>query len=366
MKSYTLKLTSGTTYKLYDGTTLVSDADLTTLFATAGSAYVSFGFNGGTPTATDELTITNSSDTAVITNTGLTDAIEENKNYKATWSANATAFDSLEALGGVAMDESQLSNLMGKIKSAGGGSSSTLSDGQNLWELDTGLYYQPNSTTVNLSYTSASSTTPNKNTIPATGYGCSWFVLKKSADQTEIVKYSSSGVFGIFDRNANGHFIANPTTGVRLTYESQYMYGPVQIKENWYSSNDSGSAAPASAAWFLDKWIIGTQQRGTSYPSPLAWTAIGTGSSYTKRALQVTLNISETGLTIPADTWTSLGITMPTNFIPTTTMLGSVTANNNGTFEAGLVRVNTDGTVEVHTSGATTDIYGSIVFPVAA
>lgn len=116
MKNYILKLSSGTTYKLYDGATLVSDANLTTLFTTAGSAYFSFDFNEGTPSATDELTITNSSDTAVITNTGLTDAIAENKNYKGTWSANATAFDTFSVLGGVAMDESQISNLMGKIK----------------------------------------------------------------------------------------------------------------------------------------------------------------------------------------------------------------------------------------------------------
>lgn len=115
----------------------------------------------------------------------------------------------------------------------------------------------------------------------------------------------------------------------------------------------------------VKNWLYG-QSASSTADAVLAWTSIGTGSSYTKRALQTTLNISEANLTIPADTWTSLGITMPTEYCPTITMLGAVTANNNGTFEPGLVRVNTDGTVEVHTSNATTDIYGSIVYPTAS
>lgn len=99
-------------------------------------------------------------------------------------------------------------------------------------------------------------------------------------------------------------------------------------------------------------------------PSVLGWTAIGNGSKYTKRALQVTLNIAEDNLTIAANTWTSVGLTMPTNFRPSEVIYGSVAASDGTTMETGLVRVNTDGTVEVKTTNATTDIYGSIVFPV--
>jgi len=117
MKTYTLKLktTSTTNYNLYDGTTLVSDTDLGTLFGSAGEAYFAFDFNSLTPTNLTSLTILNSNDTAVITNTGLS-GIAENKNFKGTWSASATAFDSFTLLGGVAMDEAQLSKLVGLAK----------------------------------------------------------------------------------------------------------------------------------------------------------------------------------------------------------------------------------------------------------
>lgn len=118
MKTYTLKLTSGTTYKLYDGTTLVTDAALTTLFGSAGAAYFVFDFDGGTPTTTTDLTITDSSDATVITNTGLT-GIAEGKNFKGEWSASATAFDTFVALTGKTLDEAELGFLMGKIKEAG-------------------------------------------------------------------------------------------------------------------------------------------------------------------------------------------------------------------------------------------------------
>lgn len=121
MENYILKLNSGTEYKLYKGTTLVSDADLTTLFGTAGEMYLSFDFNSGTPSDLTTLTITDSSDVAVISNSNLTDTIAEGKNYKATWSNSATTFDTFTELEGKALDESQLSFLMGKIKDAGEG-----------------------------------------------------------------------------------------------------------------------------------------------------------------------------------------------------------------------------------------------------
>lgn len=120
MKQYILKLktTSTTNYALYDGTTALTDAQLTTLFTTAGSAYFTFDFDSLTPSATNAITIVDSSDTAVVTNTNLTDTIVETKDFKGTWSASATAFDTFVALSGVAMDEAQLSDLMGKIKEA--------------------------------------------------------------------------------------------------------------------------------------------------------------------------------------------------------------------------------------------------------
>ena len=114
MKTYILKLNSGVDYKLYDGSILVSDADLATLFATAGEGYFTFDFNSGTPSALTNFTISDSNDTVVITQTSA--AVAEGPNYKGTWSASATAFDTFDKLGGVAMDEAELSFLMGKTK----------------------------------------------------------------------------------------------------------------------------------------------------------------------------------------------------------------------------------------------------------
>ena len=124
MSQYILKLTYGVAYRLYSGTTAVSDTDLTALFATAGSAYFSFDFDGGTPSSTDSLQIIDGTDSAILSNNGLSDAIVENKNYKGTWLTSATTFDSFSELSGKSLDESQVSFLMKEIK----GNTSTLED----------------------------------------------------------------------------------------------------------------------------------------------------------------------------------------------------------------------------------------------
>lgn len=114
MKQYILKLTSGTSYRLYQGSTLVSDTDLTALFATAGSAYFDFDFDGNTPSSTDTLQVVDSNSVTVMSNTGVT--VAEGKNYKGSWSNAASTFDDFVELSGKALDESQLSFLMRKIK----------------------------------------------------------------------------------------------------------------------------------------------------------------------------------------------------------------------------------------------------------
>ena len=152
MKTYILKLktTSTTNYNLYDGTTLVSDSDLATLFGSAGSAYFTFDFNEGTPTNTTSLTILNSQDTAVMTNTGL-EGITEDRNFKGVWADSATAFTSFALLKGVAMDEAELTTLVGMVKNAGGIKTLTSADynyhygsmtddGVALWLLNDSFY----------------------------------------------------------------------------------------------------------------------------------------------------------------------------------------------------------------------------------
>lgn len=121
MEQYTLKLSSGTSYRLYLGSTLVTDSSLNTLLATAGSAYFSFDFNGSSPSSTATLQIVDSNDQIILSNSGVN--IVEDKNYKGTWSNMASTFDSFVELSGKALDESQVSFLMKKIKEPVGTSS---------------------------------------------------------------------------------------------------------------------------------------------------------------------------------------------------------------------------------------------------
>lgn len=120
MANYTLKLTADNTtnYRLYSGGTLVSDADITTLFATAGEAYFTVDLDSLTPTNLTALNIINSTDTVVVSNTGLT--LVDGKNFKGTWGNSATSFTSFAELAAYGLDESQLAQLVGKIPSAGG------------------------------------------------------------------------------------------------------------------------------------------------------------------------------------------------------------------------------------------------------
>lgn len=156
MKTYILKLktTSTTNYNLYDGTTLVSDSDLATLFGSAGSAYFTFDFNEGTPTNTTSLTILNSQDTAVMTNTGL-EGIAEDRNFKGVWADSATAFTSFTLLKGVAMDEAELTTLVGMVKNAGGIKTLDYAGGttHDAWTLDAGIYCLQNTTGAGQSWT---------------------------------------------------------------------------------------------------------------------------------------------------------------------------------------------------------------------
>jgi len=113
MEQYTLKLSQGTSYKLYEGTTLMPDIELEALFASNDSAYFIFDFDGGTPSSTTTVQIVDSTDEMIIEKTGV--SISEDRNYKGTWSG-ATTFDSFETLNGKSLDEYQVKFLMSEIK----------------------------------------------------------------------------------------------------------------------------------------------------------------------------------------------------------------------------------------------------------
>lgn len=187
MKTYMLKLSSGTAYKLYDGTTLVTDADLGTLFGAAGSAYFVFDFDSGTPSDLTAVSITNSSDTEVMGITGLAaGTVKENYNFKGAWDGATTTFTSFTQLTGQAMDEAQLGFLMGKMKeslgdvgkarvlttadynwnSTTGAATGTLNS-IAFWLLEDGLYSNPSK--LKISYTKRSGTITARAFLVMTG-----------------------------------------------------------------------------------------------------------------------------------------------------------------------------------------------------
>lgn len=129
MKTYTLKLTIGSSYSLYDGETLLSDAELTTLFNNnAGEAYFIFDFNSGTPGSTTQVNILDSSRNTVMYRNPITGTVAEDRTYKGVWTAGTAPnqFTSFVELKGKALDEVQLSFLMSKIKEAQAGGIKTL------------------------------------------------------------------------------------------------------------------------------------------------------------------------------------------------------------------------------------------------
>lgn len=113
MEQYTLKLSQGTSYKLYEGTTLMPDAELEALFASNGSAYFVFDFDGSTPSSTTTVQIVDSTDEMIIEKTSVN--VRDDRNYKGTWSGTTT-FDSFEVLSGKSLDEYQVKFLMSEIK----------------------------------------------------------------------------------------------------------------------------------------------------------------------------------------------------------------------------------------------------------
>lgn len=140
MTTYTLKLVSGVDYNLYNGTTLVTDADLATLFGTESEAYFVFDFNSGTPTNTTSLNIVNSNSEVVMANTGLT-GIAENKNFKGTWGDSATAFTTFALLPAYGLDEAQLGKIAEKISSSNTVHKlSSISDTAHFWLTPEGTY----------------------------------------------------------------------------------------------------------------------------------------------------------------------------------------------------------------------------------
>lgn len=255
MKTYILKLNSGVDYKLYDGATLVSDADLATLFATAGEGYFTFDFNSGTPSAFTNFTISDSNDAVVITQVSAT--VAEGPNYKGTWSASATAFDTFDKLGGVAMDEAELSFLMGETKKVEDAAfvGSVLSTPSSVAYVATDniqdgavtsdkIDYQTlNYSEVSMSYTDINNVASFTNTAELT-YGT-----------VNIARSSDSKIFRVYGKvrcvpsstgNVQVRFVV-PTSTLDITERKTYGYIGIHTPA-------SGSGNPAEQTVTLNLW----------------------------------------------------------------------------------------------------------------
>ena len=236
-----------------------------------------------------------------------------------------------------------------------------------------------NTTASNVTFTTATGT-PWGNNNPAVYANSQCLIIAQTL--TAPVAYSSitasnrnkfqffffSGNPQVYNGNSYGvvtvaHFASsNRLTGIATSLNQLDVFNTLPSPDSGYEywgmlSYRSGMA--------LRSLFYG-RATNASASSVLPWVSIGTGSSYTKRSLMVTINLAETGLTTTADTWTSTGITLPNNFIPSQVVYGSVTVDNGGAYETGVVRINTSGVVEVKSSIGATNVTGQVIFPVAS
>lgn len=358
MKNYTLTLITGQTTDFtvsLNGSALTTTEFANTFIEAAGSAQFTFdtastGFTIWDSSAMDGKSI---SGTATVTTT---DA------YEGTWAANSgqttntfTAFAKAE---GVAMTKFQISDLMSRVKNA-----------KDIIELEftdqvTSLQVKDIYDTYGSGYFKiVNNSTANGNRTVYVGPGnttnANIGVLRYPGDVMPLVIGEKGGdVYTVSMLNVNApmlyfsHYATITNPSVSSLYPS--------VVTSLTSASQYNPLA-ASAGRNLNRKIIGNDNGDTA----LAWTTIGTASAYTKRALQVTVNISETSLTLTADEWNTL-FTLPTNFIPTIAMEGTVSVLDSGVIETSYVKVNTDGTVQVRAFGSTTEVHGSIVFPVSS
>lgn len=150
-------------------------------------------------------------------------------------------------------------------------------------------------------------------------------------------------------------------------FSSQSIYSwtaPMAVVNNLTTADQSantGTALAAAQGGVLNRKILGV----SSGTSAAAWTSIGVGSKYTKRALQATVNIKETSLTLTADSWNTL-FTLPSGYRPASELTTGCTMTDNGTLVNGLVKITTGGAVQVMAGSNTTEVYGLLTIPVAS
>lgn len=151
-----------------------------------------------------------------------------------------------------------------------------------------------------------------------------------------------------------------PTSVGTVYSEAQAL--SIASNVNITGSYASSMALGITTASDMYKTILGTSSLSITARS---WTAIGTGSNYTRRALQTILNVKETGLTLTANDWNTL-FTMGSGWRPTVEMIVGCTILDNGSYASSILKITTGGAVQVMAGSSTTEVYGFVIIPAAS
>ena len=279
------------------------------MFGSAGSAYFTFDFNEGTPTNTTSLTILNSQDTAVMTNTGL-EGIAEDRNFKGVWADSATAFTTFTLLKGVAMDEAELTTLVGMVKKGGiktlttadynHHSSGTTDDGVALWLLNDNFY----KTGVQLKLY------PRTNadvTVPA-----GTIVIKSNLNIVTFAKGTSDG--GTTNAKTSiGHWLTTETggavtPGAGTNYIENSILTETQVANNLTTSSSGRRVLDAAQGKVLNDKIEGRLKTNAGAPTTSTAGTLGQLLTDTTNAKLYQLTaIDTTDPQNPSYTWSEVG-----------------------------------------------------------
>lgn len=364
MKSYTLTLITGQTNDFtvsLNGTALTTTQFNSTFFSAAGVAQFAFD------TSATNFTIWDSSAMSGRSVAG-TAEIDSTKVYDVEWTAasgqTTNTFTSVVEDDGYAMTKYQISDLMGKIKRL-----PVYDYPQDFSTLSSSDIKALN----NLVYiTKQKSFFLRVNTAPSGGFAVG--TLKYSGcniDSGTTVFITAASIPNNLNQNADVHVYGK----IKGTYAGSSNIDSIAL---WSSSSGNaiyaislpvdslsmtftGRALDAKQGYVLNGKILGV----SSGTIAAAWTTIGTNSKYTKRALQVTVNINETSLTLTANDWNTL-FTLPSDYRPASELTTGCTMTDNGTLVNGLVKITTAGEVQVMAGSNTTEVYGLLTIPVAS
>lgn len=406
MKRYTLTLITGQTNDFtisLNGTALTTTQFNDVFFSAAGTAQFTFD------TSVTNFTIWDSSamDGKSVTGTA---TIDSTKVYDVEWAAASgqtiNTFTSVVEDDGYAMTKYQISDLMGKVKKAernasglpvynvklseltrqnySGGSYFSLSSGGYG---KTGIYYVtndlitdvPNPCRISIWNPGDVSNVTDRCVICWSGGAysfpkgmvISFTIWRGSRDSFKKEKFfvleqdyfTTTLTLKALQRYGELVFATDTSTtpiSHTVTQESRALMSTSSLGISDITNNSSYVLA-ASAGATINRKILGV----TSGTSAASWTTVGTSSKYTKRALQVTVNINETNLTLTANDWNTL-FTLPTGYRPASGLTTGCIMTDNGTLVNGLIKITTSGAVQVMAGSNTTEVYGLLTIPVAS